>query len=163
ELFGDPERLDQTVVAVGCDPAAALLADHLRERYPSFDVAWQGGGSTAALQAVARGEAHLAGCHPLDPASGPYNLPFVRAAFGDQADVVTFAVWEQGLIVAAGNPRGVGGVADLARPDLRFVNREAGTGARALLDGHLAVLGLEPADLPGYGRIVSSHLAVAEA
>jgi molybdopterin molybdotransferase/putative molybdopterin biosynthesis protein len=163
DLFGDPERLGRTVVAVGCDPAAALLADHLRERYPSFDVAWQGGGSTAALEAVARGEAHLAGCHLLDPASGEYNLPFVRALFGEQADVVTFAVWEQGFIVAAGNPRGVGSVGDLARPDLRFVNREAGTGARALLDSQLAAAGLSPSQVPGYGRIVSSHLAVAEA
>jgi molybdopterin molybdotransferase/putative molybdopterin biosynthesis protein len=163
ELFGDPDRLGSTVVAVGCDPAAALLADHLRERYPSFDLAWQGGGSTAALEAVARGEAHLAGCHLLDPASGQYNLPYVRALFGDRADVVTFAVWEQGLMVAAGNPHGIGGVGDLVRPDIRFVNREAGTGARALLDSRLAALGLGPADLPGYGRIVSSHLAVAEA
>jgi molybdate-binding protein len=163
ELFGDPERLGHTVVAVGCDPAAALLADHLRDRYPSFDVAWQGGGSTAALEAVARGEAHLAGCHLLDPASGEYNLPFVRALFGPGADVVTFAVWEQGLIVAAGNPRGIGSVGDLARPDLRFVNREAGTGARALLDSRLTAAGLSPGQVPGYGRIVGSHLAVAEA
>jgi molybdate-binding protein len=150
-------------VAVGCDPAAALLADHLRERYPSFDLAWQGGGSTAALEAVARGEAHLAGCHLLDPVSGQYNLPFVRELFGERADLVTFAVWEQGFIVAAGNPAGIGGAGDLARPELRLVNREAGTGARALLDSQLATVGLSPREVAGYGRIVSSHLAVAEA
>ena len=163
QLFASPARLADTLVAVGCDPAVALLAEHLRQRHPGLDLAWQGGGSTAALEALARGEAHLAGCHLLDPPSGEYNLPFVQRLLGDRAELVTFAVWEQGFIVPAGNPRGIRTAGDLARPDVRLVNREVGTGARALLDAQLAGAGLSQDRVNGYGGSVGSHLAVAEA
>src|SRR5204862_546021 len=59
-LFVDPARLENTVVAVGCDPATSLLADHLKRRHPLMELAAQGGNSLQALEAVARGEAHLA-------------------------------------------------------------------------------------------------------
>jgi putative molybdopterin biosynthesis protein len=163
ELFGDPARLANTVVAVGCDPAMALLSEHVSRRYPDFELVWQGGGSTAALETVARGEAHLAGCHLLDLASGEYNLPFVGRLFGDRAEVVTFAVWEQGFIVGANNPHAIRQAGDLTRPEIRLVNREAGTGARALLDSELTKSGLRNADVQGYDAAVGSHLAVAEA
>lgn len=163
ELFEDPTQLTRTVVAVGCDPAMALLAEHLTRRYPDLGLAWHGGSSTLALEAVARGEAHLAGCHLLDPVSGEYNLPFVRRIVGSRALVVTFAHWEQGLIVAAGNPRGIRGVQDLARPDVRLVNREPGSGARALLEEKLRAARIPPTAVAGYQHVVGSHLAVAEA
>lgn len=163
ELFGDPERLVKTLVLVGCDPAAGLLADHLRQRYPAFDLITRGGGSLRALQTLERGEAHLAGCHLQDEATGEYNLPLARRLFGERVELVTFAVWQAGLIVAAGNPRGIRGVADLARPDLRLVNREPGTGARALLDTELRRVGLPTERVAGHRATVGSHLAVAEA
>ncbi len=45
---------------------------------------------------------------------------------------------QQGLLVAPGNPLGLGGVADLARAGLRYVNRQRGAGTRVLLDYELA-------------------------
>ena len=163
ELFDGPERLAGTVMAVGCDPAMGLLADHLRRRHPTMELAWQGGNSLAALEAVARGEAHLAGSHLLDPASGEYNGPFARRLLGDDVRLVTFAVWEQGLMVAAGNPKGVRAADDLARPGVRLANREVGSGARALLDAELARAGVDSGQVAGYGSVVRSHLAAAEA
>ena len=163
DLFDDRERLSRTVVAVGCDPAMGLLADHLRRRHPTTELAWRGGSSLAALEAVARGEAHLAGTHLLDSASGQYNLPFARRLLGDDVRLVTFAVWEQGIIVAAENKRGVHQAVDLARPGVKIVNRESGSGARALLDVELTKAGLQPGAVEGYDTIVGSHLAAAEA
>jgi molybdate-binding protein/transcriptional regulator with XRE-family HTH domain len=163
ELFADPDQLERTVVAVGCDPATGLLADHLRRRHPTFELVWHGGNSLSALEAVARGEAHLAGCHLLDPESGEYNAPFARRLLGEDVALVTFAVWEQGLMVATGNPKSIRQVADLARAELRIANREVGSGARALLEAELARSGLAPASVAGYGAVVGSHLAAAEA
>lgn len=163
DLFAEPERLAETVVAVGCDPAMGLLADHVRRRHPTIELAWRGGNSLGALETVARGEAHLAGTHLLDPASGEYNLPFARRLVGDDVRLVTFAVWEQGLMVAAGNPKGIHEVGDLGRAEVRIANREPGSGARALVDGELARAGLEPTSVAGYGSVVGSHLAAAEA
>jgi putative molybdopterin biosynthesis protein len=163
ELFTDPARLESTLVAVGCDPATSLLAEHLRRRHPTIELAWQGGNSLQALESVGRGEAHLAGTHLLDPATGTYNVSFARRLLGHDARLVTFAIWEQGLMLAPGNPRGIGHAGDLSRPEIRIANREVGSGARALLDAQLARAGIAPAQVTGYATVVRSHLAAAEA
>jgi molybdate-binding protein/DNA-binding XRE family transcriptional regulator len=163
ELFTDPARLESTLVAVGCDPATSLLAEHLRRRHPTVELVWQGGNSLQALEAAGRGEAHLAGTHLFDPASGLYNVPFARRLLGAGVRLVTFAIWEQGLMLAPGNPRGIGHVGDLLQPGIQIANREEGSGARALLDAELTRAGLRAAQLTGYGTVVRSHLAAAEA
>jgi molybdate-binding protein/DNA-binding XRE family transcriptional regulator len=163
ELFADPAHLESTLVAVGCDPATSLLAEHLRRRHPMMELAWQGGNSLQALEAVGRGEAHLAGTHLFDPQTGQYNVPFARRLLGADARLVTFAVWEQGLMLAPGNPRGIQHVGDLTAASLRIANREPGSGARALLDAEIARAGLQAAQLEGYTTVVRSHLAAAEA
>jgi molybdate-binding protein/transcriptional regulator with XRE-family HTH domain len=162
ELFVEPSGLENTVVAVGCDPAMSLLVEHLKRRHPLMDLVAQGGNSLQALEAVARGEAHLAGTHLLDPETGEYNLPFARRLLGEDARLVTFAVWEQGLMLAPGNPAGIQQVGDLARPGIRIANRETGSGARALLDAEIRRAGLRPAQVAGYAAVVRSHLAAAE-
>jgi molybdate-binding protein/DNA-binding XRE family transcriptional regulator len=163
ELFTDPSRLESTLVAVGCDPATSLLAEHLRRRHPTVELVWQGGNSLQALEAAGRGEAHLAGTHLFDPASGLYNVPFARRLLGPDVRLVTFAVWEQGLMLAPGNPRGIDHVGDLLQSGVRIANREAGSGARALLDAELERAGLHAERLVGYDTVVRSHLAAAEA
>jgi len=77
--------------------------------------------------------------------------------------LVTFVRREQGLIVAPGNPKGIRGLADLARPDVRYINRQRGAGTRILLDYRLAQLGIDPAHVRGYEREEYTHLAVAAA
>ena len=163
ELFADSSHLETTLVAVGCDPATSLLAEHLRRRHPMMELAWQGGNSLQALEAVGRGEAHMAGTHLFDPETGVYNVPFAQRLLGADARLVTFAVWEQGLMLAPGNPHGIQHVGDLTRPGLRIANREAGSGARALLDAELGRAGLLSEYLAGYTTVVRSHLAAAEA
>jgi molybdate-binding protein/DNA-binding transcriptional regulator YhcF (GntR family) len=121
-------------------------------------------GSLDGLLALLHGEAGLAGAHILDEETGEYNLPILRRLFpGGQVCAVTLAEREQGLIVAAGNPQGVHSLADLARGDLRFINRQPGSGTRTLLEHRLRVLGLTPAHLAGYDRVAATHMAVATA
>lgn len=163
-LLADPELLDRTVLLLGCDPALATLGAHLGRRHARHGLRLLVGqsGSLAALAALARGEAHIAGMHVLDEASGEYNLPFVRRTFaGRRVLVVTAAHWTQGLIVAPGNPRGIAGAANLARPDLAIVNREPGSGSRAMLDHALHAAGVAPTAVRGYDRVAPSHRAVA--
>ena len=82
--------------------------------------------------AVRDGLCHLAGSHLLDPATGEYTLPYLDRVFGpDKAGdvaVVRLVHREQGLLVAPGNPLRLTGIADLARPGVRYVNRQRGAG-----------------------------------
>jgi putative molybdopterin biosynthesis protein len=161
ELLGEQPPAEHAIVVLGCDPAMALLAAVLRSR--GVEMVCFEAASRAALEGLARGEAHVAGCHLLDTETGQYNAPWISRLVPFGCTVVGFAVWEQGLMVAPGNPLQIRDVAALARPGVRLVNREPGAGARALLDLCLAQARIDPSTLDGYERLASGHLAVAEA
>jgi molybdate-binding protein/DNA-binding transcriptional regulator YhcF (GntR family) len=121
-------------------------------------------GSLDGLLALLHGEVALAGAHILDEETGEYNLPILRRLFpGGQVHTVTLAEREQGLIVASGNPKGIGSFADLACDDVRFINRQAGSGTRTLLEHHLRRAGIAATSIAGFDRVVETHLGVASA
>ncbi len=104
----------------------------------------------------------MAGVHLLDEETGEYNVSYVRRYLPDGPTVlVTLAQRDQGLLVARGNPKNITGIADLARTDVRFVNRQRGAGTRVLLDYELRRAGLSPEQIQGYDREVYTHMAVA--
>jgi putative molybdopterin biosynthesis protein len=91
-------------------------------------------GSLDGLIALRQGLAHLTGCHLLDIDSGEYNLPYVRHLFPERSmKLVTLAHREQGLMLAAGNPRQIHGIDDLRRGEVSFINRNPGSGTRLWL------------------------------
>jgi putative molybdopterin biosynthesis protein len=164
DLWVDGELPERTVVVLGCDPALALLGAHVTRRYPAHRLIWVESSSLAALRLLGCGEAHAAGTHLWDPDTDECNIPFVRRELsGRRLVIVTLSEWQQGLIVARGNPKGISGPAELARPDVTTVNREPGSGSRTLLDLWLQGADVAATQVNGYSREVSSHLAVAEA
>lgn len=164
DLWVDAELPERTVVVLGCDPALALLGAHLSRRYPGFRLIWVHSSSLTALRLLGRGEAHAAGTHLWDQEAGEYNVPYVRRELsGRRLVIVTLSEWQQGLIIARGNPKGISGAADLARADITMVNRESGAGSRTLLDLWLQGAGVPTRQVRGYNHEVPSHLEVAEA
>ena len=163
QLYRSAREVENTILALGShDMTLDLLAQHLAQR--SRRLASGNVGSLGGLVALRRGEAHLAGSHLLDPATGEFNLPYLAQYLPDRrVVVVTFVQREQGLILAAGNPRSVRGLEDLARAELTFVNRQRGSGTRILLDYHLEGLHISPEAISGYAREEYTHLAVAAA
>jgi len=61
------------------------------------------------------------------------------------------------LMVAPGNPLNIRSTRDLARGDVRLVNRETGAALRVLLDDCLARAGVPTDAVSGYNNLVSSH------
>lgn len=152
---------EATLVVVGCDPSFGVVADALR-RERGVEVGWFARGSRAALKSLADGEAHVAGTHLKNAATGEYNATFVRELVPFACTRISFATWEQGLLVGPGNPAGIERVEDLARPGIRLLNREPGSGSRALLDERLGEAGVTADGIAGYGTRARGHLAVAE-
>ena len=158
----DLEAVARRVLVVGCDPALGLLAGAAARA--GVEVSWVSATSGRALDAVARGEAHVGGLHLYDPDREEHNVPFIEARLRDRACVVIeLARTEEGLVVAANNPKAIVGVADLVRPDVMLVNRPPGAEARALLDRELGALGIPPTLVRGYTELAASHVAVARA
>src|SRR5262252_4906365 len=114
------------------------------EKISGVEIVSAAASSKLALSWLKEGKVHIAGSHLEDPKTGEFNLPFIRKEFPDEDfNVVTFARWEEGLVVATDNPKGIRKIEDLARRNVRFVNREPGSGSRALLERLLSASGVE--------------------
>ncbi len=162
QLLRDRREIESQVLIAGCDPALYLAGDYLRRRPAAGMLVGWSMGSAAAIEALKRRDVHMAGLHVVDARTGENNLPYVRRNLkGQDMTVVTFASWQQGLMVNKGNPKRVRGVADLVRKGVTIANRETGAGARMLLDQKLAAAGLSGRQVRGYQRVAGSHLEVA--
>ena len=135
------------------DPALDLLTG----RAGGAIVGVESTGSYRGLTALWGGRADGSALH-LRHRSGEYNAPFARGLLRGREPVLVH-LWEreQGLLVPAGNPHGVGAVGDLRA--LRVARRFRGTGTRALLERLLLEAGVAPEAL--HGPEVALHLDVA--
>jgi putative molybdopterin biosynthesis protein len=162
ELVSDLETAQGRLVVMGCAPALGLLSARLASAPRRVAMTWLHGSSSQALDALERGEIHLAGIHLRDARSGRFNLPLVQRRFAHRPMlIVNFASWEQGLVVAKGNPLRLKTVEDLLRPRVRLVTREPGAGATKLIEQLLKPSGAvleRPAAVVARG-----HLEVAQA
>ena len=165
ELLSSLEQIENAIVVIGShDLALDVLANRLHQQYPERTLSSSNVGSLGGLVALSRGEAHLAGSHLLDEETGEYNVSYVKRILAGKEVVILHLVYrEQGLMVAKGNPKGLKGLADLARPDVSFINRQRGAGTRVLLDFKAKEMGLDPTKINGYDRTAFTHLAVAVA
>ncbi len=164
ELLKELDDVKNTIIVLGShDISLDILASELRKSYPSLTLASAHVGSLGGLMALKRGEAHLAGTHLLDEKTGDYNISYIQRYLGDDVRLVNLVFRQQGLIIAAGNPKNIAGVEDLVRDDIIFINRQKGAGTRVLLDYKLKQSDIDAVDISGYEREEYTHMAVAAA
>lgn len=165
ELLRPPEDIENTILCTGShDLAIGVLEDQLKRHHPELKIAAANVGSLGGLLALQRLETHIAGTHLLDPETGVYNIPDIKKNIPEVPVVlVHLARREQGILVAPGNPKSISGLKDVAGGHVRFINRQAGSGTRVLLDYELRKLGIEPRSISGYEREEFTHMAVGVA
>jgi len=163
ELLVAPEEIEGTLVVLGShDNTLDLLATLLRRRDPRLRLSSGHVGSLGGLMALRQGRAHLGGSHMLDPETNTYNVPFIqRYLAGVPLKLINLAWRQQGLMLAPGNPKNIRAIKDLARPGVRFINRQRGAGTRLLLDFLLQEENLAAEAIQGYDREEYTHMAVA--
>lgn len=146
------------------DPGVARLAELLSHSQAPLHLLLVPLSSLDGLIAMRQGLCQMSTCHLIDPQSEMYNRPFIRHLFpGQVVALVQIYRREEGLLVQPGNPLGLRSLEDLARPGVRLINREPGSGVRQWLDLRLGRLGIPPEAVNGYAQIAPSHTAVARA
>ncbi len=167
ELLTPLSQIEDTIVVVGShDNTLDVLADQIRadSRKSSLTLSSSHVGSMGGLLALKKGLCHIAGTHLLDGTDGSYNISYINKYLaGKKVRLVNLVLREQGLIVQRGNPKKIKSIEDLVRDDIKFINRQAGSGTRILLDYKLGKLGIDNNIIDGYGTDEYTHMSVAAA
>jgi putative molybdopterin biosynthesis protein len=160
QLFQEEKQFQMRLLIAGCDPGISVLLRHLQREGVEAVVAYRN--SSQSLDLLKQSLVHVAGSHLKDAATGQSNLPAVRKHFpkGSVA-VISYAIWEEGIVVTRGNPKNIKSIADLARKDVKIINREPGSGSRLMLDSRLNETGIPSKAVRGYQEIAIGHLPAA--
>jgi putative molybdopterin biosynthesis protein len=152
----------EPIIICGQDALLDILVRRLERELPGYSCLRAYMGSINALLALYYGKVSMATTHLWDGDTNEYNLPYIRRILPGQKTVIINLVFRtQGFYVAEGNPLEINRWADLARPGVRFVNREPGSGTRVLLDEQLRKLGIDHDQVSGYDNMETTHLAVS--
>ncbi len=162
ELLADKKTAKNSLLFIGSnDPLLNFLFSFVKERNPEFNFGIVNSGSLAGLLAFERGECSVTAAHLFDEKTETYNEPFLKKYVSKDYFTVHLSEREQGLIVARGNPKNIRGIKDLKRKDIKFVNRQKGSGTRVITDYLLKSAGISQDEVNGYYHEEYTHLAVA--
>jgi molybdate transport repressor ModE-like protein len=140
--------------------ALELLRDFLVSQQILVDLKYRG--SMEGLASLAAGNCDLAGFHaPIGNLQGAALKFYVKYLKPRSQTLISLATRRQGIMFMPGNPLGITSVEDLLRPEVRFVNRQYGSGTRILLDLLLAERGLDGRKISGYQSGEFTHAGVA--
>ena len=155
-------RIEGALLASGSnDPILDMLQTYMRKSYPEFCIFSANTGSTDGLKALNMGYTDIAWSHLFDPKTGEYNTPFLATYLPDVKPVVVNLFYRDlGFIIAPKNPFRIRGFEDLTQQEIRFINRQKGSGTRILLDHHLKRLQISTSKINGYEREVYTHFEV---
>jgi molybdate transport repressor ModE-like protein len=117
--------------------------------------------SLEAVAALSHNECDMAGFHVPVGEFKQAAKPYLKWLHQQQHALIHLAYRTQGLFIAKGNPKNIHGLADLQRKDLRFVNRQTGSGTKLLLEMLLAKEKISTKNIADYDSAEFTHSAVA--
>lgn len=140
--------------------AIERLIDHLTR--DGLNLTFRYASSSAAAAAIRDGDCDVAGLHipigPMEAAALAHYRPWLEEL---DLTLVDIATRRQGLMVRAGNPKELFSLADLTRENVRFINRQSGSGTRLLLEGLLHAKAIPARLIAGFEQGEYTHAAVA--
>ncbi|MGA3127352.1 MAG: substrate-binding domain-containing protein [Candidatus Korobacteraceae bacterium] len=159
-IFGNDWKNPARILIAGCDPSASILENSLQRQGCELIIAYEN--SSRALELLHEGLVHIAGTHLIDKDTGKTDLlPITKLFPRKSVAVISYAIWQEGLVVIKGNPKKIAGITDIARKDVKITNRELGAGCRRLLDDLMKQHGIAVSQVKGYDRITLGHLPAA--
>ena len=155
-------KSNSKIIISGQDILLDILARYIEEILPDYTVLRSYKGSYNGLYDLYNNKFSRASCHLWDGDKDEYNTDYVkRLVPGTPCVLINLAYRLQGFYVEKGNPLNIKSFKDLTNKNIKFINREKGSGVRVLLDEKLRLLNIDPNSINGYYNEENSHLAVA--
>ena len=163
-LTKDISVIDRTLVSIGSQDMIMDFIGSLMEEGPEgVHLSSAHVGSMGGIMAMKRGEAHIAPVHLLDEETGEYNQAYLNRFLGEEFALIKGIKREQGFMVPKGNPKGIKTLKDIVNQNLKYVNRQRGSGTRILTDYLMKQSGISSKELSGYDLEMTNHMSVAAA
>lgn len=160
KILSDEWKKPNRILISGCDPSVSILSHAMQKQGFELVIVYEN--SSRSLELLRDKLVHIAGTHLSVISAGKTDLTSVTKIFGrNSVAVISYALWQEGLVTATGNPKKISAVGDLARRDICIVNREVGAGCRRLLDDLLHENGIDAKKVKGYDRVIAGHLPAA--
>lgn len=161
ELLREKRLIENTLLMVGShDNTIDILTQLMAKkgmRLSSTHV-----GSMGGITAIKKNAAHLAGIHLLDTQTGEYNISYLKKYLPNKKlKIVSLVSRYQGLIVKKGNPLNIKSLKDLEQRDLKFINRQKGSGTRILTDFECQKNNIDTSKILGFNTEEYTHMNIA--
>ncbi len=155
---------NSSIILCGQDMLLDVLANKINTNTFRPNILRSYLGSYNGLYAMYQGQVHIATAHLWDAETDSYNITYTSKLLpGIKVRIYHLVKRMQGFYVQKGNPKNITGFGDLSRTDIRYANREKGSGTRILLDNMLNKLSIPASLLPGYEIEMNTHHGVASA
>ncbi|MGB9793563.1 molybdopterin biosynthesis protein [Caldisericum exile] len=163
-LKSEFEIISQLLFIGSNDPLLEYILNMVKKENPQFKFGIINVGSLGGLLSLARGETIITSIHLFDSETQTYNTPYLKKYLQPDSYLRLHLVnRNQGLIVQKGNPKGIKTLEDLERGDVKFINRQKGSGTRVYFDYLLSERSIDKEKINGYDLEETTHLGVANA
>jgi excisionase family DNA binding protein len=155
-------QISGAVLAAGSnDPVLDMLLVATKKSHPDFYIFSANTGSTEGLKALNSGVTDIALSHLYDAESGKYNISYLGKYLpAINPVVVNLFKRDIGFLFNKEIAGAVKGFENLTEENIRFINRQEGSGIRLLLDYYLAKEGISSEKIKGYKNEVYTHFEV---
>jgi putative molybdopterin biosynthesis protein len=155
-------QISGAILASGSnDPIMDMLVTTAKKTHPDFYIFSANTGSINGLKALNEGHTDIALSHLFDPESGQYNIPYVSSLVPNIDPVVVNLFHRDiGFLINHKKESLINNFNCLTKKEIRFVNRQKGSGTRMLLDFNLQKSGIDSDKINGYEKEVYTHFEV---
>jgi excisionase family DNA binding protein len=118
-------------------------------------------GSTEGIRLLGIGLVDIAWCHLAKPGTGEYDMAAIADLLPDKKiAIVHLFQRELGFILLQNSASGKLSFSSIARDNIKFINRQKGSGTRIITEHFLDSEGVEAGSVTGYDIEVNTHLEV---
>ncbi len=138
------------------DPVISIAQGHFHRNYPDFLLFSSIVGSREGIRLLKEGFCTIAVSHLYDQLHCDFNFPCIREYFENPDELVVVNLFYR-TIGFVSRDVAVQSMKECRDNELRFLNRQQGSGVRALADHLLAGEGMKPSEIKGYDTQVFTH------